>query len=50
MEKYGKRHTKRFKRLVLMWNEELKLLDESYSVPDIQDFFEYIKKKKWRKD
>ena len=42
MEKYGKRHTKRFKRLVLMWNEELKLLDESYSVPDIQDFFEYI--------
>ena len=28
-----------------MWNEEFELLDGSYSVSDIQDYFEYILKK-----
>ena len=31
------------------WNEEFALLDGSYSVSDIQNYFEYIFKK-WRKD
>ena len=29
------------------WNEEFKLPDWSYSVSDIQDYFEYILKKHW---
>ena len=33
-----------------IWNEEFELPDGSYSVPDIQDYFEYILKKTWRKD
>ena len=28
-----------------LWHEEFELLDESYSVSDIQDYFEYIFKK-----
>ena len=32
------------------WNEECELSDESFSVSDIQDNFEYILKKAWRKD
>ena len=31
------------------WNEEFKLPDGSYSLSDIQDYFEYILKKTWRK-
>ena len=31
------------------WNEEFKLPDESYSIPDIQDYFEYILKKHGKK-
>ena len=31
------------------WNEEFELPDGSYSVSDIQDYFEYILKKIWRK-
>ena len=31
------------------WNEEFELPDESYSISDIQDCFEYILKK-WGKD
>ena len=27
------------------WNEEFELADESYSITDIQDYFEYILKK-----
>ena len=27
------------------WNEEFELLDGSYSISDIQDYFEYILKK-----
>ena len=28
-----------------MWSEEFKLLDGSYSISDIQDYFKYILKK-----
>ena len=31
------------------WNDKIELLDGSYSVSDIQDYFEYILKKAWRK-
>ena len=30
------------------WNEEYELPDGSYSVSDIQNYFEYILKKTWR--
>ena len=30
------------------WNEELELLDGSYSVSDIQDYFKYIFKNMWK--
>ena len=35
----------KFKISALTWNEELELHDGSYSVLDIQDYFEYIYKK-----
>ena len=35
----------KFKMSVLTWNEEFELADESYSITDIQDYFEYILKK-----
>ena len=35
----------KFKISAPTWNEEFKLLDGSYSVSDIQDYFEYIMKK-----
>ena len=35
----------KFKILVPTWNEESELSDESYSISDIQDYFEYILKK-----
>ena len=35
----------KFKILATTWNEEFKLPDGSYSVSDIQDYFEYILKK-----
>ena len=28
-----------------MWNDKLELLDGSYSISDIKDYFEYIVKK-----
>ena len=31
------------------WNDEIELPDGSYSVSDIQDCFEYILKKTWRR-
>ena len=37
--KYKKSH---IRTINLMKNEEFKLADESYSVSDIQDYFEYI--------
>ena len=33
---------KKFKISPPTWNEEFELLDGSYSIPDIQDYFEYI--------
>ena len=35
----------KFKISVPTWNEEFELPDESYSISDIQDYFEYIFKK-----
>ena len=35
----------KFKISALTWNDEFELLDGSYSVSDIQDYFEYILKK-----
>ena len=40
----------KFKISASTWNEEFGLPDGSYSVPEIQDYFEYIFKKTWRKD
>ena len=34
-----------YKNLEQTWNKEFELLDESYFVSDIQDYFEYILKK-----
>ena len=39
----------KFKISAPTWNEEFELPDESYSISDIQDYFEYILKK-WGKD
>ena len=36
----------KFKISAPTWNEEFELPDESYSISDIQDYFEYISKKK----
>ena len=46
MERY-KRSDKniKFKISTPTWNEEFELLDGSYSVSDIQDYFEHIIKK-----
>ena len=38
-------NNKKFKILAPTWNEEFKLPDGSYSVSDIQGYFEYILKK-----
>ena len=35
----------KFKTATPTWNEEFELPDASYSVSDIQDYFEYIIKK-----
>ena len=47
MEKYKKSHTKTIslKYLSQTWNENFELPDGSYSVSDIQDYFEYIIRK-----
>ena len=37
----------KFKISALTWNEKFTLPDESYSVSDIKDYFEYILKKHW---
>ena len=36
--------------LALTWNEEFELPDESYYVSDVQDYFESILEKTWKKD
>ena len=38
-------YNNKFKILAPTWNDEFNLRDESYSVSDIQDYFEYILKK-----
>ena len=38
----------KFKISAPIWNEEFELPDGSYSVSDIQDYFEYIFKKNMR--
>ena len=40
----------RYKISAPTWNEEFELLDVSYSISDIPDYFEYIFKKTWTKD
>ena len=40
----------KFKISAPTWNEEFRSPDGSYSIYDIADYFEYIFKKKWRKD
>ena len=40
----------KFKISAPTWNEEFTLPDGSYSVSDIQDYFEYISEKVWRKN
>ena len=37
----------KFKMSAPTWNEEFELPDRTYSVSDIQDYFEYILKKTW---
>ena len=39
----------KFKISAPVWNDEFKLPDGSYLISDIQDYFEYILKKTWRK-
>ena len=38
-------YNNKFKISASTWNEEFKLIDGSYSLTDIQDYFEYILKK-----
>ena len=38
----------KFKISVPTWNNKFELPDGSYSISDIQDYFEYILKKIWR--
>ena len=40
----------KFKIPAPTWNEEFELPDGSYSISDIQDYFEDIFKKAWRKN
>ena len=39
----------KFKISAPTWNDKFELPDGSYSVSDIQDYFEYILKKTWRR-
>ena len=45
--KLQKSHIKKIKSKISVptWNTKFELSDESYSVPEIQDYFEYIIKK-----
>ena len=45
MEKHKELNNNKFKISAPIWNEEFELPDGSYSVSDIQDYFEYILKK-----
>ena len=39
----------KFKKSAPSWNDEFELPDRSYSVSDIQYYFEYVLKKTWGK-
>ena len=39
----------KFKTSAPTWDDEFELPDGSYSISDIQDYFEYILKKTWRR-
>ena len=45
MEKNSEYNNNKFKISALPWNDQFNLPDGSYSVSDIQDYFEYIIKK-----
>ena len=45
MEKHKKKHNNKFKMSAPTWNDKFELRDGSYSVSNIQDYFEYIFKK-----
>ena len=40
----------KFKISKSTWDEQFELLDRSYSVSDIQDYFDYISKNSWKRD
>ena len=46
---FGKNISNKFKISALTWNKEFELLDGSYSISDIQGYFEYIFKKRGEK-
>ena len=50
MEKYKKTYkSNKLEIITTILNNKFELLDESYSASDIQDYFEYITKKKTKK-
>ena len=42
-------NSNKFKISAPTWNDKFELPDGSYSVSDVQDYFEYILKKTWRR-
>ena len=42
-------YNNKFKISAPTWNDKFELPDRSYSISDIQDYFEYILKKTWRR-
>ena len=42
-------YSNKFKISAPTWNDKFELPDESYSVSDVQVYFEYISKKTWRR-
>ena len=44
MEKTKSSHNNKFKISAPIWNDKFELSDGSYSVSDIQDYFEYVLK------
>ena len=42
-------NSNKFKISAPTWNDEFELPNASYSAADIQDYFEYISKKTWRR-
>ena len=45
MEKHKKHNNNKFKISAPTWSDEFELLNGSYSISDVQDYFEYILKK-----